>query len=111
MSLTTAEAEQIAGKIQAALEMKGLTAAELARAASIDPSRLSRILRGSFSTLNPVVMQICNYLGVLPGGTEQQSDGPSRICASALQIWDGTAEDAEDVVNFLEQIALLRRRR
>ena len=111
MGLTTAEAEHIAGKIRATLEARRLTAAEVARATGVDPSRLSRILRGAFSTLNPTVMQICNYFDVAPGSVNEQGDGRSRICASALQVWDGTAEDVDDVVKLFEQIAALRRGR
>ena len=111
MGMTTTEASQIAEKLRAALNKKGITAAEAARSAHIDPSRLCRILQGAFATFNPNVLQICNFLGVSTQDAEQQGGGPARICASALQVWDGTAEDVEEVVKLLEQIALLRRHR
>lgn len=111
MGLTTVEAERIARKIQAALKARGLTAAEAARAAGVDPSRLSRILHGSFSTLNPTVVQICNFLGVTAGSAVVQDDNPARICDSALKVWNGTAEDVEAVVKLFEQLAALRRGR
>lgn len=75
----------------------------------MQPSRLSRILGGQFTTPNPNVVQICTFLGVtLPQG--QYNEGAARIIASALKVWDGSPDDVQEVVKLFNQIAALRRR-
>lgn len=75
----------------------------------MQPSRLSRILRGQFATPNPNVVQICTFLGVtLP--RSQYAEGAARIIGSALEVWNGSPDDVEDVVKLFNQIAALRRR-
>lgn len=108
MGLTIAERSRIAESVRDTLTRRGMTAAEAAKLSGIHPSRLSRIMRGDFSTANPTVMQICNFLGIDP--YDRASSDAGRICASALQIWNGSASDADEVVKLLEQLAALRRR-
>lgn len=109
MKLTITEIKKIAGDVKAALDMQGLSAASAARASGIHHSRLSRILNGRFATLNPTVVQICTYLGVAQPSVFQ-SDGATRIAASALRVWDGTTEDVEVVVRLFDQLADMRQR-
>ncbi|MEQ9331959.1 helix-turn-helix transcriptional regulator [Thalassobaculum sp.] len=109
MKLTTEEASRIARDLKIALADRRLSAANAARQSGIEPSRLSRILGGHFSTLNPNVVQICTFLGVsLPA--DRYPEGVTRIVRSALKVWNGSPDEVEEVVKLFDQIASLRRR-
>ena len=60
---------------------------------------------------NDSIMRICNFLGVkIDDAAQSPSDlARGRIERCAMDIWDGTPEDAERVVALLSQIAALRR--
>jgi len=110
MSFSSEEARILGNSLREATRKRGLTCASLARQTGVDPSRISRIFGGKFATKNPTLVLICKYLGV-PAGLADHNDPAARIAASALGIWDGTAEDAEQVVQLLNQIATVRQRR
>jgi transcriptional regulator with XRE-family HTH domain len=109
MPLTSAETANLAARIHKAMKDRQLSGAEVARFTGIDPSRISRILRGEFRTRNPNVMQICTFLGV-PVWGDGTPDAVTRISASALKIWDGSAQDADALISLFDHIASMRQR-
>ncbi len=109
MRFSREDADNLAQSLRKALQDRAMSAALLARQTGVHPSRISRFLHGKFATNNPELMQICTFLGVsTSAGTDV--DPAARIVASALRIWDGTPEDANEVVTLLEQLARVRRR-
>jgi hypothetical protein len=107
MRLTSKEAEILGRTLQDALLKKGVCAAFAATSSGVHPSRLSRILKGNFRTMNPNVVQICNFLNVSLAG-EISRDPAARVSASALKLWDGSPEDADRLVSLFNQIAEVR---
>lgn len=66
-------------RIVAAQSRAGLSYADIASGAGVDPSQVSRICRGQFTTLGGAVMKICMFLDVQPnpafGPTAPSSSG------------------------------------
>ena len=83
--------------------------AEIARAANVDPSQVSRICRGEFRTITYNVVQVCKELGIemevpsKPRGVDDLSW--RRLEASMRGLWDQTSEDAQRIATILESIA------
>jgi predicted XRE-type DNA-binding protein len=105
------------GKLMAAIQKRvadsGLSYSEIARAADVDVSQVSRICRGQFKTVSQNVVQICKVLGLK---AEAPQDGlPSvnthfqRLQRGLYKLWDQTPEDADRLFQLLIQLAEIRR--
>ena len=83
--------------------------AEIARAADVNPSQVSRICRGEFRTITYNVVQVCKELGIemevpsKPKGADDLSW--KRLEASMRGLWDQTSEDAQRISTILDSIA------
>lgn len=98
--------------IQKRVADSGLSYSEIARAADVDVSQVSRICRGQFKTVSQNVVQICKVLGLK---TDAPQDGlPSvnthfqRLQRGLNKLWDQTPEDADRLFQLLIQLAEIR---
>jgi transcriptional regulator with XRE-family HTH domain len=108
---------RLGAAMRARREALGKPVAEVARAAGVHASQVSRILGGQFSTLSHSVVRICMVLGVDPA-TALEADLPAdpepdgsarRLQQRLLAAWDRTPADADRLSRFLDQLAELRR--
>lgn len=86
---------------------------EIAAAAQVDASQVSRICRGAFKTLSHNVVQVCMALGVETQTIKIEAPAEpaleQRLERSLLDVWDRTPADADRLVRFLNDLAALRR--
>lgn len=113
MKSTANALAEIKARLASAYKEGGLSQAEIARLAGVDPSQVSRICRGQFKRASPSVMQICNVLGIrgdilVEPGTESGGSW-ARMLASLRELWDETPEGADSILRMLDAVAALRR--
>lgn len=78
----------------------------------VDPSQVSRIVRGDFKTVSSNVVQICKVLGLkletvtTPSGNRDVAW--SLLEASVRRLWDDSPQGAERIATMLDTIADLR---
>jgi transcriptional regulator with XRE-family HTH domain len=104
--------DDLAEKIAAARDQRGLSNAEIGRISGVHPSQASRICSGHFKTLSHNVVRICNTVGVeAPTSLSlAEADDPAwhRVEQSVRKLWDETAEGARKIEKMLDAIADLR---
>lgn len=110
----------LAARIVRARQICGLTNAEIALKASVDPGQTSRILAGRFRTISGNVLQICNVLGFDAQVDGMRSDASSRststevawarLEASVRRAWDETPAGAERLARVIDAVAEVGRR-
>ena len=77
----------------------------------LNQGQVSRICAGKFVNFSSNVMQICIIIGLEPSkylAERALLEERARIAESAIQIWDGTREDAERIVSLFREIAAFR---
>jgi hypothetical protein len=113
MKLTPEARDNLAAQIALRQAELGLSFAEIARSAKVDPAQVARICQGTFKTASANLMQICLTLGVesqhLPIETGSTDMHRRRLEAGVIEIWDRTPQDARRILKLLRQLAELRR--
>lgn len=104
--------------MQEAQHLKQLSTSAIAAQAEIDQGQASRILRGEFRTLSCSVMQICRILDIdaerITGGDGMvtkvaiKSGSQDVVVNSALNLWDGTPEDAQALARLFSHLGQMR---
>lgn len=77
----------LAQQIRAARETLGLSVTEMANAAGVERSRLSKIEKGEFQTMNAAVQKMCKFLAISrrsgdPGAAASLDARLQRLSAS-----------------------------
>ena len=109
MKATESELVILRQDIASARVRTGLSNAEIGRLARVDPSNVSRIVRGEFMTISGNVVQICKTLGLQvdrvasPAGTADVAW--SKLEASVRRLWDETPQGADRIVALLDTVA------
>ena len=83
------------------MEANGLTQAEFAKAAKVNQSTVSRILRENPRRCGKALKAICNYAGI-----ELENAGTSTT--EPKKIWDGTDLHAETVARIIVALQNVR---
>jgi transcriptional regulator with XRE-family HTH domain len=112
MNLSSASKQRFLVDLRAAMRRNGWSQTELAEKCQLNQGQVSRICAGQFKNFSSNVMRICIMIGLEPEGYVADRplvDDKARISETAIQIWDGTRDDAERVIALLRDILALRR--
>jgi transcriptional regulator with XRE-family HTH domain len=113
MKLTAKARQELAAEIRSRQADLGISYAEIARKAGVDPAQAGRICSGQFKTASANLVHICNILGVqsphLPAHIPEVDANRRMLEAGVLEIWDQTPQDARRILKLLRQLAELRR--
>ena len=112
MKATTKELAGLRRRIAAARLRKRLCNAEIGRLAHVDPSQVSRVVRGDFKTVSSNVVQICKVLGLeidtVATPADERDVAWSRLETSVRRLWDEHPQRADSIATLLESIAELQ---
>lgn len=115
MKATGKEVASLRRRIASAVKRSGLNYSEIGRLARVDPSQVSRVVRGDFKTVSNNVVQICRVLGLkleTVSRPAQKADAAwSRLEASVRRLCDDNPNSANRIAHMLDTIADLRNRR
>jgi DNA-binding Xre family transcriptional regulator len=104
----------LAVDLEAARRGRGLSYAELARAAGIDTAQAMRICNGQFVTLSANVLKICRALEVAPPSDDLRlpigggSQSAARLQSEVIAAWDETQEGADNLIALLRTARRIR---
>jgi transcriptional regulator with XRE-family HTH domain len=120
MKPTRIERTDLLLRMQTARGRLGLSYAALGERADVDPSQVSRICRGQFSTFSDSVVRICMVLGVQlrPAGAELPPAPPAtgkaaawaKLERSVRRAWDDTPAGADRLAKVIAAVAEIGRR-
>jgi transcriptional regulator with XRE-family HTH domain len=120
MKLGLKSSKILSEKMEKQREAAGLSYSDLAAAAGVHHSQVSRICRGQFVTLTGNVLQICVALGIdphllkpdaelLPSEHLVEQKLRNKVVESALAMWDRTPEGADRLVRLFGDLVDLAR--
>ena len=104
----------LAVDLESARKAKGLSYAQLARAAEIDTAQSMRICNGDFVTLSANVLKLCRALDVAPLSDGLRlpivgaSPSAARLHSEIFAAWDETPEGAESLIALLRAARRIR---
>lgn len=116
MKPTHIERTDLLRRMQAARERLGLSYAALGERADVDPSQVSRICRGQFTTFSDSVVRICTVLGVQLRSTEaappaavptktRKAAAWAKLERSVRRAWDQTPAGADRLAKVIAAVA------
>ncbi|WP_336950246.1 helix-turn-helix transcriptional regulator [Sphingobium aromaticivastans] len=116
MKPTHVERTDLLRRMQAARGRLGLSYAALSERADVDPSQVSRICRGQFTTFSDSVVRICTVLGVqLRAGdavpplaqtvSTRKAEAWAKLERSLRRAWDETPTGAERLAKVIAAVA------
>lgn len=91
------------------MEANCLTQAEFAKAAKVNQSTVSRILRENPRRCGKALKAICNYAGIeLENAGTSTTEPKKLIMDTFMKIWDGTDLHAETVARIIVALRNVR---
>lgn len=112
MKATHEELVLLKRRIAVSHRNKRLSIKEIGRLAHVDPSQVSRIVRGEFKTISSNVVQICKVLALkletVATPARKRDVAWSRLEASVRRLWDESPKGAEKIAAMLDKIAELK---
>lgn len=86
-----------------------LTQAGLAKAAKVNQSTVSRIIRGAPQRNGRALLTICNYAGIDVDDAGTSTYEPKKLIMDTfMKIWDGTDLHAKTVAQIIEALQNVR---
>ena len=112
MKLASESKRMLVAEIRGRMEARKLNPTRLAQISGVNQSQISRVLAADFRGFSHNIMQICINLGIDPlrfvVPMREDEAAKRRIMESALAAWDGTPQDADQLVSVLSGIAAMR---
>lgn len=81
------------------MEAEGLSQADIADAAKVSQSTVSRALRGAPARKTKPYRRLCNYIHEQ---TLADAGGPKEAVEALRRVWDGTGDHAAALANLIE---------
>ena len=91
------------------MDAHNLTQSALAKAANVDQSTVSRILRGNPQRSGRALKALCNYAGIEVENAASSTTKPKKLIMDTFtRIWDGTDLHAETVAWIIDVLRNVR---
>ena len=101
--------QQISRRLQAFMIEKGLTQNELAEAANVSQSTVSRIMRRTSQRHGRALVHLCNYAGISLEDADTSTERRQRMIINTfMKVWDGTDSHAETIARVIEALQDVR---
>lgn len=91
------------------MEAHSLTQSGLAKAAKVNQSTISRILRGNPQRSGRALKALCNYAGIEAENAETSTTEPKKLIMDTfIRIWDGTDLHVETIARIIDALRDVR---
>lgn len=101
--------QHLSRRLQAFIREKGLTQAELAEAAHISQSAVSRIMHRTSRRHGRAFILLCKYAEINPDDADISAETPQKLIMNTfMKVWDGTDIHAETIARVIEALQDVR---